>query len=210
MIRSEKKQTPAASKLKAGDRVEICGNIASGKTTLCQRMPSKGLSPILEDFQRNPFLEEFYNDPQAFSFETEVSFLLQHYHLIKINKGKKPFACDFSVILDMAYADVNLAGDRRRIFEEIVAELLGEVHLPSLIVQLVCPEEILLRRIAERDRCAEATITAEYLRAIGRAIALRIKGLAFKVPVITIDSDATNFTGGIDEVRELQAISNLE
>ena len=42
-----------------GYRVEICGNIASGKTTLCQKFQGRKFLPIFEEFQKNPFYEDF-------------------------------------------------------------------------------------------------------------------------------------------------------
>ena len=57
------------------NRVEICGNIASGKTTLCQGLIGKGKNAVFEDFQKNPFFKDFYDDPVAYSFETETSFI---------------------------------------------------------------------------------------------------------------------------------------
>lgn len=188
------------------NRIEICGNIASGKTTLCHSLACKGCHPIFEDFHKNPFFEVFYQDPQAFSFETEVTFLLQHYHLIKTQKNNALLACDFSLLLDLAYADVNLAGDRHRIFCEIVSELQNEIALPTQIIHLVCPEDILLQRIIARSRDAETSITVDYLVALTKAISLRIKGLSDQISMITIDSNAIDFRFGIQGIQELESI----
>lgn len=181
-------------------RIEICGNIASGKTTLCQGMAKKGYFTIFEDFQKNPFFEDFYADPAAYSFETEVTFLLQHYNLIKKQKSEPLLASDYSLLLDMAYADVNLAGNRLKIFLEIVTELQKEIGLPSQIIHLVCPEEVLLKRIIRRSREVETSITIEYLNSLNKAISFRIKDFSNQVPVITIDSHAIDFTPGIENI----------
>ncbi|HRP37690.1 MAG TPA: deoxynucleoside kinase, partial [Candidatus Dojkabacteria bacterium] len=44
-------------------RIEICGGIASGKTTLANLLARLDIEPILENFQTNPFWQAFYNDP---------------------------------------------------------------------------------------------------------------------------------------------------
>ncbi|MGD0401406.1 MAG: deoxynucleoside kinase [Syntrophobacteraceae bacterium] len=191
------------------NRIEICGNIASGKTTLCRGLISKEFQPIFEDFQKNPFFEEFYKDPPAFSFETEVTFLLQHYHSIKIQKNNAQLVCDYSLLLDLAYADVNLAGDRHKIFCEMVAELQNEIGFPSQIINLMCPEEVLLQRIRARNREEETSITFDYLRALSKAISLRIKGILSQISVITIDSNAIDFTPGIEGIQELEPIKSI-
>jgi len=191
-------------------RLEMCGNIASGKTTLCQGLAVMGCHPIFEDFQKNPFFEVFYEDPQAFSFETEVTFLLQHYHWIKVQKTNIMLTCDYSLILDMAYADVNLAGNRHKIFCEIVAELQNEIAFASQIIHLVCPEEILLKRIIARSRDAETSITVDYLKALSKAISLRIKGISNQLSVITIDSNAVDFRYGVQGIQELESVQPVD
>lgn len=181
------------------NRIEICGNIASGKTTLCQGISQKGYHPVYEDFQKNPFFEDFYEDPVAYSFETEVTFLLQHYNLIKKLKVESLIVSDFSLLLDMAYADVNLSGSRQKIFFEIVEELQKEIGLPIKIIHLVCPEQVLLKRIIGRSRHVESSIAIDYLESLSKAISLRVKDSAKQLPVITIDSNAVNFTSGLED-----------
>jgi len=184
------------------NRIEICGNIASGKTTLCNGMSQKVYLPIYEEFHKNPFFEDFYEDPVAYSFETEVTFLFQHYNLIKKQETESVLVTDYSLLLDMAYADVNLSGNRLKIFFEIVEELQKEIGLPTKIIHIVCPEEVLLKRIIRRSRDAETSITIDYLESISNAISLRVKDFAKQLPVITIDSNAVNFTSGIDGIME--------
>src|SRR3954447_11075813 len=94
-------------------RVEICGGIASGKTTLANLLGSSERMVVREDFSSNPFWRAFYDDPNNTAFETEITFLLQHYHQIKVATNlEKSFACDFSLLLDYAYAHVTLNGSR--------------------------------------------------------------------------------------------------
>lgn len=98
-------------------RIEICGGIAAGKTTLAQLLSQLGIVGVLEDFQSNPFWKPFYADPAGTAFETEISFLLQHYHEIKAAaKRGATFVCDFSLLLDLAYAHVTLSGGKQSAF----------------------------------------------------------------------------------------------
>lgn len=187
-------------------RIEICGNIASGKTTLCQNLVSKGCYPILENFQDNPFLEKFYENPQKFSFETEVTFLLQHYHLIKLQRKRPLNACDYSLFLDMAYADINLTGNRYKIFSDIVQDLQNEIGLPLQIIHLICPEDILIERIIGRGRDTETSITVDYLKALTRAISLRLKKISNQIPVLSIDSHTINFVKGIKKNHAFDSV----
>lgn len=172
-------------------RIEICGGIAAGKTTLCDVLSARGASPIYEDFKKNPFWEVFYANPSLYAFETEVTFMLQHYSALKGASSSMVHVCDYSMVLDLAYADVNLSGDRLGLFESLAHELEGEVGPPDLLVRLKCPEEVLLERIHKRARGVESAISLSYLQELDRALARRVAGLS--VPVVVIDSHACNY-----------------
>lgn len=188
-------------------RIEICGNIASGKTALCKTVSAFGYHPLYESFSANPFLTAFYQDPLRFSFETEITFLLLHYHSIKTAKMDGLMACDFSLVLDKAYADVTLSRRRKKLFLDIAQELDNEIGPPQRVIHLKCPENILLSRIRERNRHFEEGITLDYLRQITHAIEIRISEISKLSSVITIDSHEVNFIHGLDEIPYLEKLN---
>ena len=73
---------------------------------------------MLEAFEDNPFWVAFYRDPRGTAFETEISFLLQHYRGIKEAglRGNAILVCDHSLVLDRAYAFTTLADDELKAF----------------------------------------------------------------------------------------------
>ena len=183
--------------------IEICGVIASGKTTLTQLLGDQkkiSISPIFENFEINPFLESFYKNPAKFSFETEISFLLQHYHDIKVRKENfLSFICDFSLELDRSFADVTLLGKRRNIFSSIADELQNEIGLPTNIIFLTCPENILLKRIKRRNRKVEESITIDYLIDLKSSIERRLNLISNQIPIIEINSNQIDFCNSNDD-----------
>ena len=190
--------------IKIKNRIEICGNIASGKTTLSRSFTHCGLPAVEEKFLQNPFIKKFYQSPALFSFETEISFLLQHYHAIKTTNDNSIFTCDYSLTLDRAYADVTLPSSRQKIFLGIANELEEEIGHPLQIIHLKCPEEVLLSRIRERNRSFENTIDIGYLKALSEAIQCRIENLSAEIELLTIDSHKTNFVSGVKGIKELE------
>jgi deoxyadenosine/deoxycytidine kinase len=66
--------------------------------------------------------------------------------------------------------------------------------------------EYLSPRIIARSREAETSISLDYLKALSRAILLRIESVSNQIPVITIDSHAVDFRSGIEGIRELESI----
>ena len=175
--------------------IEICGNIASGKTTLAKLLKRLELYPVLERFRSNPFWQAFYADPVKFSFETEITFLLQHYHAIKVAEhNSKQFVCDFSLVLDRAYADFTLKKKRHReLFSSVANEAENELGRPKALIRLSCPEEVLLERIRKRKRSTEQAITIEFLATLGRSIKRRVHEAAKRVPIIEINSHRIDF-----------------
>lgn len=180
--------------MKKNNHIEICGNIASGKTTLCTLLATKGFTPVFERFEANPFFHQFYASPAGYAFETELTFSLQHYTSIKDALEEGHFVCDFSPTLDLAYADVNLSGDRLTVFKNVIESCTKEIGQPDVLIHLDCPEDILLERIRKRSRTAETSITKEYLTDLRIALCKRIKQASTKTHVITIDCADFDFS----------------
>lgn len=175
-------------------RIEICGGIAAGKTSLSKLMSEDGIIPAVNEcFNSNPFLESFYEDPAFVSFETEITFALQHYHDIKIATIKNnPIICDYSVFLDLAYADVTLKESEFKAFISVHDEIISQIGYPGVLIYLRCDPVILLNRIRVRQRQFEQGITVEYLSQVINALEKRIFSLK-NVMIVEIDSDKVDF-----------------
>lgn len=175
-------------------RIEICGGVASGKTTLATLLRTSGISGIFENFHQNPFWKLFYENPSEYAFETEVTFLLQHYSQVKVESfGQGRFACDFSFLQDEAYADVNLAGGRLQAFQRVYEEVIKELAAPALLVHLECSAEEELRRIRRRARAEEGGVQMTYLDALNRTIKRMVANTKGTTAVLRIDSEANDF-----------------
>lgn len=182
-------------------RVQICGGIASGKTTFAGLFRGEAAGVIFEDHESNPFWEKFYRDPRRYVFETEISFLIQHYSLFKeAVPGAGLFVADFSLMQALSYADVNLSAPRRRALEVLYRQILREVGEPDIIVHLVCRPEEELERVRRRGRDVESGMKLGYLDELNRAILARIAQVSKRVRVMTVDSEANDFA----QVRRVQ------
>ena len=61
--------------------ISIEGVIGVGKTTLARLLqPAFQAGLMLEVFEENPFLSDFYADRQRYAFQTQIFFLLSRYH----------------------------------------------------------------------------------------------------------------------------------
>ncbi len=183
--------------------IEICGGIASGKTTLAQLLARLQYLPTLEDFQGNPFWKAFYADPAANAFETEISFLLHHYHEIKAAaKAGHSFVCDFSPYLDLAYAQVTLPESSRHAFLAVYQEVKRELPPPNLLIHLQCGPETELERIHRRGRKVESSITIEYLQRINSQLEEVLVHNTYANQKLVLDSGLLDFANN-EEVKQL-------
>lgn len=189
-------------------RIEVCGVIASGKTSFLDALQPDMYVVGKEDFLRNPFLEEFYKDPVANAFETEISFLLQHFHSIKLasNQGR-PAIHDFSLVLDLAYAEVTLPERDRQVFGDLFSAILDKVSAPDLIVWLRCDPRVEHRRIAQRARPAEALIELSYLQELDQSLSSTLMSPQFmRIPKLEVDSAALDFVNSAQDKQQVRTL----
>lgn len=175
-------------------RIEVCGGIASGKTTFATLMRQVGFNVILENFEINPFLPAWYRDPIKYVFETEISFILQHYHQIKKEQdNSKINICDFSFLLDLAFAEIGLNGSKLEAFRTIGEEIKRDLPPPALLIHLHCEAETELKRIRARAREIEKSITLQFLDTLNKAVERQVKNIHPNIKVMTINSTIENF-----------------
>ena len=184
--------------------VDVCGGIASGKTTFASLMTRINLVPIFEDFKKSPFWEAFYSDPGKYIFETEISFILLHYHQIrKAFESKKHLVCDFSFLLDLAYAKIGLSGTKLKAFECVLNEIQKELPEPRLIVYLKCDAATELNRIRKRARAEENSIHLEFLDTLNKSLQKEVAKIQDQRKVITIDSSQKDFANDESVKKEM-------
>jgi deoxyadenosine/deoxycytidine kinase len=186
-------------------RIEICGGIASGKTTLALLLQDAGLHSIFEKFRETQFYQAFYEAPDRYAFEAEIDFLLQHYHWIKRHPGEF-VVCDYSLWLDRAYARANLSGGQLRAFAAVWREILSNVGRPVLLIYLRCDVEVARRRITARARPEEAGITIEYLAALNDKVTREVQSLSRSMQVLQIDSDEVDFASDSPSLTQFSEV----
>lgn len=176
--------------------VEIAGGIASGKTTLLDALSGVGAHPVFEDHSLNPYWHDFYSEPGAYVFETEISFLLQHYHFAKRAQPEEAVVVlDHSFELDLAYAKVGLVGKKIEIFKKIYDEVREELGPPAILIWLRCTPEEERRRIQARNREIEKGLDLRFLTDLNDKLESTIKSLEKRgvTSVLPIDSEQIDF-----------------
>ena len=172
-------------------RIEICGGIASGKTTLARIMEKEGFCAVYERYQNNPFLGEFYkNKGVDCSFETEMVFTLLHYKMLRAMSENKQLVSDYSLLQDLAYGKANLKKEEFAVFYQMYQYLMQQIALPQMIIYLKCRTNVLAERIADRAREMEQMVDIDYLSESILALEACLEGAS---RVLVIESDRVDF-----------------
>jgi deoxyadenosine/deoxycytidine kinase len=186
------------------------GLIGAGKTTLCKRVAdSLNGRLVLEEFDDNPFLPRFYEEPERFAFSVELSFLAQRYHQLKRTTEQSLFhACtvaDYSIGKSLVFARVTLQEDEFVLFRDLYTIMYGDLPRPDLLVYLHLPMDRVRERIALRGRGYERTITADYLTKLQEGYLDHLhRGGGTRVVVLDLSTaDLLNDPGAYDQLLDL-------
>ncbi|HZY44971.1 MAG TPA: deoxynucleoside kinase, partial [Anaerolineae bacterium] len=176
--------------------IAIEGVIGVGKTTLARMLtPDFGGDSLLEVFEENPFLSDFYADRERYAFQTQIFFLLSRYrqqHQAVPNALKRgALFSDYTFAKDSLFAHLNLSGDELVVYEKLHSALAEKIPAPDLLIYLRADLDTLMTRIAMRDRPYERGMDRSYID----SLRLAYEGFftAYNSsPVLVIDTNSLN------------------
>ena len=190
--------------------IAIEGVIGVGKTTLARLLqPAFDAEVLLEVFEENPFLSAFYGDRQRYAFQTQIFFLLSRYRqqnstVPAILAQGSHLISDYTFAKDALFARINLQGDELNMYDR-VHEALGEkIPRPDLIVYLQARTDVLIQRIALRDRSYERHMEREYLEQLNRGYEGFFSSSSDLGPILRIDTDELNIVQSPAHVKLIE------
>ena len=156
--------------------VVVEGPVGSGKTSLAKRISEHVNGKlILEEPERNPFLENFYKDPRSNALPTELSFLFQRSKLLENINQEELFSntnvTDFLFDKDQIFIEMNLTQDEIELFNKVKDSLSVKPPEPDLVIYLQAPVDVLMTRINMRSPSIDALIDKAYLEKLADAYA---------------------------------------
>jgi deoxyguanosine kinase len=191
--------------------IAVEGVIGVGKTTLARMLQPRFDAELqLEVFEENPFLADFYGDRERYAFQTQIFFLLSRYHqqrrsVREVLDSGSNLLTDYTFAKDALFASINLQGDELDMYYK-VHEALGEkVRLPDLIVYLQAETNVLMQRIAMRDRSYERNMEVGYIDALNQAYNDHFVHHYQGPPVLRIETDHLDFVKNMGDLDLIEA-----
>jgi deoxyguanosine kinase len=190
--------------------IAIEGVIGVGKTTLARLLqPAFGAALLLEVFEENPFLSDFYADRERYAFQTQIFFLLSRYHQQRRAVGellaeKSSLFSDYTFEKDALFARINLKGDELEMYYRVHDALAEKIIRPGLVLYLRADTDTLMERIALRDRPYERNMERDYIHQLNLTYESFFSEHDQDSIVLTIDTD------DLDYVRDPEALKYVE
>jgi deoxyadenosine/deoxycytidine kinase len=189
----------------AAMHIAIAGNIGSGKTTLTGLLSKQyGWDAHYEDVDDNPYLNDFYEDMQRWSFNLQVYFLNSRLNqILNIRKSGKTVIQDRTIYEDAYIFAPNLHSMglmSTRDFENyftLFNLMTSLIQPPDLLIYLRATVPTLVNQIQKRGRDYENSIRLDYLKRLNERYEAWVSSYNLGKMLI-IDVDNLNFT----EVKE--------
>lgn len=190
--------------------VAIAGNIGAGKTTLTKLLAKHyKWEPQYEDVLENPYLEDFYNKMERWSFNLQIYFLNSRFRqILQIRESGKNIIQDRTIYEDAHIFAPNLHSmglmanrdfeNYRSLFDLMESVVQG----PDLLIYLRSSIPNLVSQIHKRGREYENSISIDYLSRLNERYEAWVHDYD-KGNLLVVDVDAINF---VDKPEDLGSI----
>ena len=192
--------------------VAIAGNIGSGKTTLTKMLAAHyGWTPKFEPVDFNPYLADYYEDMERWSFNLQIYFLNKRFKdILEISKSEKVIIQDRTIYEDaLIFArnlhDMGLMSTRDfENYTDLFDLMMSLVGLPDLLIYLRSSIPNLISQIQKRGREYEKSIRIDYLTGLNEKYEDWIGG--YKGNLLVVDADNIKFG---NRPEDFELITNM-
>ncbi len=192
--------------------VAIAGNIGSGKTTLTKMLAAHyGWTPRFEPVDFNPYLADYYEDMERWSFNLQIYFLNKRFKdILEISKSDKVIIQDRTIYEDARIFarnlhDMGLMSTRDfENYTDLFDLMMSLVGLPDLLIYLRSSIPNLIAQIQKRGREYEKSIRIDYLTGLNEKYEDWIG--SYKGNLLIVDADNIKFG---NRPEDFELITNM-
>ncbi|MCI1640669.1 MAG: deoxynucleoside kinase [Bacteroidales bacterium] len=189
--------------------IAIAGNIGSGKTTLTKMLAAHyGWTPKFESVDFNPYLSDFYEDMERWSFNLQIYFLNKRFKdVVDISKSDDVIIQDRTIYEDARIFapnlhDMGLMSTRDfENYSDLFDLMMSLVKAPNLMIYLRSSIPNLVSQIQKRGRGYEKSIRIDYLTGLNKRYEEWIGG--YKERLLVIDVDKIKFENRPEDFQEI-------
>ena len=199
---------PVIEKLKSIKNIVIEGNIGVGKTCLSEKL-SKDLNKelILEGYMDNPFLDKYYENPDRYALNVELTFLTDRCRQLsdfnnQISLFSSGLVSDYDIFKSLVFAGISLKEIEYNLFRKIFTYMTKDLFKSNLIIYLLQSTEQLLENIKKRGRGFEKKIDKKYLYKINQGYLNYLKNNS-DLNIIYVDVSDLDFVESKTDYFEL-------
>lgn len=180
------------------DFMVIEGNIGAGKTTLSKMIAADFNSRlVLEEFSDNPFLSNFYVNPERYAFPVELFFMTERYKQLQEELRQKNLfqvgtISDYFFLKTLLFARHTLNGEENRLFHRLFDILNAGFPHPDILLYLHRPIPELLKNIKKRGRSYEQDMKASYLEQVQNGYLEYFKSVV-DFPIVILELEGHDF-----------------
>ena len=190
--------------------IAVAGNIGAGKTTLAGLLSKHyGWEAHFEDVDENPYLNDFYEDMQRWSFALQIHFLNSRFNqVMTLRQSGKKIIQDRTIYEDAYIFAPNLHAMNlmpERDFENYTAlfDVMSDlIQSPDLLIYLRANISTLVKHIQNRGRDYEETIRLDYLKRLNERYEAWISNYD-KGKLLIIDVDNIDFIENPKDLAEV-------
>ena len=188
--------------------IAIEGSIGVGKTSLAKILASDiNAKLVLEEFEENPFLSDFYKNAERYAFQTQLFFLLSRYRqqqeLAQIDMFSKILISDYMFIKDRLFAALTLNEKEMSLYDSVAMILEKNILMPDLVIYLQADTDKLMENAMSRGRDYEKTIEWKYLDALSQVYNEYFFRYD-KSPLLIINTNEIDFVNNEDDLAEVK------
>ena len=187
--------------------VAIEGVIGVGKTSQADLLEERlNAKLVMEKFDENPYLADFYLDPERYAFQTQLFFLLSRYRqqqeLRQTEVFHKLVISDYMFVKDRLFASLNLDDKEMSLYDSVAKILEKNILNPDLVIYLQAETPKLMERITLRGRDFEKNMSPDYIDAL-----LQVYNEYFfrylESPLLIINTNDIDFVHNEEDLEEV-------